>query len=76
MWDRWQKGVSLQQIVQLFERTIDSASWRKQGGIRPAVRNMFRLALTLPYRKEISRAVVAGNTICSIAALLGLAPSA
>jgi hypothetical protein len=25
MWDRGQKGVSLQQIVQLFERTIDTA---------------------------------------------------
>ena len=45
------------------------------GGIRPAERRRSRLALALSEREEISRAVVAGHSIRSIAAALGRAPS-
>ena len=77
MWDRWKKGESLQQIAQLFDRSHGSIQsiLAKNGGIRPAQRCRSRLALTLAEREEISRAVVAGHSIRSIAASLGRAPS-
>jgi transposase, IS30 family len=77
MWDRWQKGDSLQQIAQLFDRNHSSVEriLAETGGIRPAPRCRSRLALTLPEREEISRAVVAGQSARSIATSLGRAPS-
>jgi len=77
MWERWQKGDSLQQIAQLFDRNHTSVQGIlvRTGGIRPAQRHRSRLALTLAEREEISRAVAAGNSIRSIATLLGRAPS-
>ena len=77
MWERWQKGDSLQQIAQLFDRYHSSIGriLAESGGIRPAQRRRSRLALTLAEREEISRAVAAGQSIYSIAASLGRAPS-
>lgn len=77
MWERWQKGESLQQIAQLFDRNHSSIQpiLAATGGIRPAPRCRSRLALSLAEREEISRAVVAGHSMCSIAAQLGRAPS-
>ena len=77
MWDRWQKGDSLQHIAQLFDRNHSSVEriLAETGGIRPAPRRRSGLALTLAEREEISRAVVAGHSIRSIAASLGRAPS-
>lgn len=77
MWERWQKGESLQQIAHLFDRNHSSIQGilADTGGIRPAQRCRSGLALTLAEREEISRAVVAGHSIRSIAALLGRAPS-
>ena len=77
MWERWQKGDSLQQIAQLFDRNHSSVQGIlvQTGGIRPARRHRSRLALALAEREEISRAVAAGHSIRSIACLLGRAPS-
>ncbi len=77
MWERWQKGESLQQIAQLFDRNHSSIQGilAATGGIRPAPRRRSRLALTLAEREEISRAVVAGHSMRWIAAQLGRAPS-
>jgi IS30 family transposase len=77
MWERWQKGESLQQIAQLFDRNHSSIEriLAESGGIRPAQRCRSRLALTLAEREEISRAVVAGQSMRSLATLLGRAPS-
>ncbi len=77
MWERWRKGDSLQHIAQLFDRNHSSVEriLAETGGIRPARRCRSRLALTLPEREEISRAVVAGQSIRSIASQLGRAPS-
>ena len=77
MWDRWKKGDSLQQIAQLFDRNHPSIEriLAESGGIRPAQRSRSRFALTLSEREEISRSVVAGYSIRSIATLLGRAPS-
>ena len=77
MWERWQKGESLQQIAQLFDRNHSSIQpiLAATGGIRPVPRCRSRLALTLAEREEISRAVVAGHSIRAIAEQLGRAPS-
>src|SRR5207344_3215036 len=77
MWDRWQKGESLQKIALLFDRNHSSIQGilAKTGGIRPAQRCRSRLALTLAEREEISRAVVAGHSIRSMATSLDRAPS-
>jgi IS30 family transposase len=77
MWERWQKGESLQQIAQLFERNHSSIQpiLAATGGIRPAPRCRSRWALTLAEREEISRAMVAGHSMRSIAAQLRRAPS-
>jgi IS30 family transposase len=77
MWERWQKGESLQQIAQLFDRNHSSIQGilAATGGIRPAPRRRSLLALTLAEREEISRAVVAGHSMRSIAAQLGRVPS-
>ena len=77
MWERWQKGESLQQIAQLFDRNHSSIQGilAESGGIQPAPRCRWRLALTLAEREEISRAVVADQSMHSIATSLGRAPS-
>jgi len=77
MWERWRKGESLQQIAQLFDRNHSSIQgiFVESGGIRPAQRHRSRLALTLAEREVISRALVAGQSIRSIATSLGRAPS-
>jgi IS30 family transposase len=77
MWERWRQGESLQAIAQLFGRNHSSVMriLAETGGIRPAQRCRSRLALTLAEREEISRAVVAGQSIRTIAATLGRAPS-
>ena len=77
MWERWQKGESLEKIAQLFDRHHPSIEriLAETGGIRPSPRRRSRLVLTLAEREEISRAVVVGHTIRSIASLLGRAPS-
>ncbi len=77
MWDRWQKGESLNAIARHFGRSHSSIQGvlARTGGIRPAPRRRSRLALTLAEREEISRGVVTGHSLRSIAATLGRAPS-
>lgn len=77
MWERWRKGESLQKIAQLFDRNHSSIQQilAETGGIRPAPRHRSRLALTLAEREEISRSLVAGRSIRSIAASLRRAAS-
>jgi IS30 family transposase len=77
MWDRWQQGESLSQIAQLFDRGHSSIQGilAETGGIRPAQRCRSRLALTLAEREEISLGLALGDSIRSIATLLGRAPS-
>lgn len=77
MWERWRKGDTLAQIARLFDRYHSSIQGvlARTGGIQPAQRHRSRLALTLAEREEVSRAVVAGHSIRSVAARLGRAPS-
>jgi IS30 family transposase len=77
MWDRWQKGDSVNSIGRHFGRSHSSIQniLARTGGIRPPQRRRSRLALTLAEREEVSRGVVAGHSIRSISVLLGRAPS-
>jgi len=77
MWDRWQKGESLNDIARLFDRHHSSVQriLAETGGIRPTPRKRSRHALTLVEREEISRAIVAGYSMRTIAESLGRAPS-
>jgi IS30 family transposase len=77
MWERWRKGESLQKIAQLFDRNHSSVQGilAETGGIQPPQRHRSRLALTLEEREEISRGLVADESIQAIAMRLSRAPS-
>ena len=77
IWERWRRGETLHQIARLFDRYHSSIQGivAETGGIRPPERRRSKLALTLTEREEISRGVVAGSSIRSIALSLGRAPS-
>ena len=77
MWDRWQEGVSLNEIGRMFDRGHSSVQriLAESGGIRPPQRRRSRRALSLAEREEISRGIVAGRSLRSIASSLGRAPS-
>lgn len=77
MWERWKQGWTLHEIGKLFDRAHTSIRGilAETGGFRPAQRVRASSALTLAEREEISRAMVAGESIRSTAARLGRAPS-
>ena len=77
VWDRWQRGERMKAIGRALGRP-SSSIWcqiKPHGGIRPRKRCRSRLALTLAEREEISRGIVAGSSIRSIARLLDRDPS-
>ena len=77
MWERWRKGDTLHQIAALFDRHHPSIRGvlAASGGIRPRERRRSNSALNLSEREEISRGVVEGRSIRSIASSLKRAPS-
>ena len=77
MWDRWQKGESLNSIARLLGTSHSAVSGvlSKTGGVRPADRQRSRIGLTLAEREEISRGVAAGYSLRTIAKRLCRAPS-
>ncbi|MCK4744308.1 MAG: IS30 family transposase [Sulfuriflexus sp.] len=77
MWDRWQRGDSLNEIGRAFDRPSSSifGQLSPTGGIRPAPRKRSCIALTLSEREEISRGLVAGSSIREIATELNRSPS-
>jgi IS30 family transposase len=77
MWERWKQGATLHEIGKLFDRPHTSIHriLAETGGFRPAERSRALTALTLAEREEISRALVKGESIRSIACRLNRAPS-
>ena len=75
--DRWQRGESMSSIERVFDRGSLSIYplLERSGGIRPRARTRSRLALTLAEREEISRGLVAKQSLRSIARNLRRAPS-
>ena len=77
LWDRWQRGESLRAIGRAFGKPSSSiySQLAPSGGIRPAPRRRWRLALMLAEREAISRGIVAGRSLRWMARLLGRSPS-
>lgn len=77
VWDRWQRGEGLKLIGRVFGRTSSAIfqHLKPHGGIRPAPRRRSRRVLSIDDREEISRGIVAGMSLRSIAARLRRAPS-
>ena len=77
MWDRWQRGDSLNEIGRAFDRPSSSifGQLSPTGGIRPPARKRSPIALTLSEREEISRGLVIGNSVREIAIELNRSPS-
>jgi len=77
IWDRWQRGESMSSIGRQFER--ESSSFypllAPTGSIRPPSRKRSKLSLTLSEREEISRGIVAQQSMRAIARQLGRSPS-
>jgi IS30 family transposase len=73
IWERWRRGETMHDIGRLFDRGHSSifSVLAPSGGIRPPARRRSRLALTLAEREEISRGLVAGRSLRSIAQALG-----
>jgi len=77
MWDRWQRGESMSSIGRHFNRASSSIfpHLAQFGGIRPLARKRSRFALSLTEREEISRGLVAKQSLRSIAKSLNRSPS-
>ncbi len=77
IWDRWEKGESLNAIARDLGRGHSAVQGvlAPTGGIRPPPRCRSQRALSLAEREEISRGVVAGHSLRFIAASLNRAPS-
>ena len=77
MWDRYQQGDSLWSIARFFDRHSSSiyGQLARTGGIRPPERKRRSLSLSLEEREEISRGLVAGLSMRTIATQLGRSPS-
>ena len=77
LWDRYQRGESLNAIARALGKTSSSIynHLKPTGGIRPVPRKRSRLALTLVEREEISRGLAVQQSIRTIARALGRAPS-
>lgn len=77
LWERWKAGQTLSDIGNALGKHAASifATATAYGGIALRLRRRSRLALTLEEREEISRGLAAGDSIRTIAAGLGQAPS-
>lgn len=77
IWDRWQKGETLNSIGRVFDRPSSSIfnQLAPSGGIRPPIRQRSQLALSLTERETISRGIAAGQSMRTIASELNRAPS-
>ncbi len=71
LWDRWQRGESLNAIGRAFGKPSSSIYFQlsPRGGIRPAPRRRSRLALSLIERETISRGLAADQSARSMARL-------
>lgn len=78
MWKRWRKGESMNEIGRLFGIQGHSSIQKifsETGGIPPVQRRRSARCLSISEREEISRGLMAGLSIRSIAKTIGRAPS-
>ncbi len=77
LWRRWKAGESLSEIARALERLPGSLHGvlAATGGIAPPTRVRAAIGISLHEREDISRGLSAGESIRTIAAQLGRAPS-
>ena len=77
LWERWRRGEQMKSIGRELCKPSSSIfnHIRSTGGFTPIPRRRASLALSLAEREEISRGLVAGQSIRSIAAMLRRAAS-
>ena len=77
LWERWKRGEGLKAIGRVLGKPSSCifSHLAVSGGIKRPSRRRSRLALTLAEREEISRGLVAGRSVRSMALALGRAPS-
>ena len=77
LWTRWKNGQTLEEIGRALERPHPTvfAVLRRHGGIAPRERTRAPHTLGLAEREEISRGLVAGMSVRTIARELNRAPS-
>jgi IS30 family transposase len=65
MWNRWQEGVSLNEIGRMFDRGHSSVQriLSETGGIRPPQRRRSRRGFSLAEREEISRGIAVAKRL-------------
>lgn len=73
MWQRWKAGESLREIGAAIGRDSGTVHWhiKQRGGIAPSPPVRSQRHLSLAEREEISRGLVAGRSLRSIALQLG-----
>ena len=76
IWDRYKAGDSVWSIARSFDRNSSSIHGylSRTGGIRPLERKRAERSLSLGEREEISRGLVAGLSLRTIASDLARAP--
>ena len=77
VWERWKKGEGLEAISRVLGKSHSSVYGHMlpTGGIRPPPQRRSARSLTLAEREEISRGVVAGRSVRSMARALARSPS-
>ena len=77
VWNRWKSGQSLHEIGRAYRKphSCIRCLLLPRGGIPPAARHRWRLALTLAEREDISRGIASGSSIREIARHLDRAAS-
>lgn len=77
IWQRWREGVLLERIGRELGRSADAVKYLvvRHGGIAPAERRRSSRVLSAWEREEISRGIVAGESMRGIARRLQRAPS-
>ena len=77
IWRRWREGALYPDIARELGRSVPAVTYliMQRGGIPPATRNRSAKVLCSGEREEISRAIVAGESVRSMARRLGRAPS-
>jgi len=73
MWRRWKNGESLREIGAAIGRDSGTVHWhiKQRGGIAPPRRTRSQRQLSLAEREEISRGLMAGQSLRGIALQLG-----
>lgn len=77
VWQRWREGALYPDIAKELGRSVPAVTYLivQRGGIPPAERRRSAKVLRSSEREEISRGLVAGESVRNIAGRLGRAPS-